>query len=96
MKAVSLLLLILTAGLSGCFPMHFVDFPGVSGRVVEAGTAKPVAGAEVTAIAPMDFLGYYGQVGVNAGGYTPVQRDLHSSPTGPEVVTFGDIALERN
>lgn len=108
--------------------MHFTEFPGVSGRVVDAKTSSPISGAEVTVslsspakntgpkmaatdsdgafsiqpekhwgiyIIPMDFMGFFGQVTVNASGYSAAQRDIRSSPIGPEATAYGEIALER-
>jgi hypothetical protein len=33
---------------SGCFPYHFTDRPGVSGRVIDAETEAPIERADVT------------------------------------------------
>lgn len=114
--------------LAGCFPMRFTEFPGASGRVVDATSSNPVGGAEVTVtlsspetnsgpntaytdasgmflippqkqwgiyIVPMDFIGFFGKVTVTARGYAPLQRDIRSSPVGPESTDYGELLLEK-
>jgi hypothetical protein len=46
-------------------------------------------------IVPMDFIGFFGQVSVDAPGYNSVLKELRSSPVGPEETNYGDISLER-
>ena len=46
-------------------------------------------------IVPMDFMGYRGEVRVDASGYQPSSKSLRSSPEGPATVDCGDIVLER-
>jgi hypothetical protein len=43
---ISLFALCLAA--SGCFPYHYTDRPGISGRVVNARTREPLAGASIS------------------------------------------------
>jgi hypothetical protein len=49
MKAV-LFAVALSTSLAGCFPMHFTEYPGASGRVVDATTSSPISGAEVVVV----------------------------------------------
>lgn len=45
-------------------------------------------------IVPMDFVGYFGKISIDAVGYSPVQKDLRSSPTGPDIIKYGDIKIQ--
>ena len=44
----TLLVVSIIISLTGCFPMHFVTRPGISGTVVDDATSRPVVDATVT------------------------------------------------